>query len=35
MFNTGTDGAGNKPSWTKQIKKVSLMSKGVDGMGKS
>lgn len=25
----------NKPDWTKQIKKISLLSKGVNGLGKS
>lgn len=35
MFNMGTDGEGKKPDRTKQMKKVSLMSKGVNGVGKS
>lgn len=34
MFNMGTDGEENKPDWIKEIKKVSLMSKGVNGIGK-
>lgn len=35
MFSMETDGEGNKPDWTKQIKKVSLMSEGVNGVEKS